>query len=325
LGAFVALALPAAVSAAAPQGRRIPSSRAALVLVRAGHTTQRIAPLRAVPHLAPRGGGANITVTYHGFSTAAKLAFQRAIDILKSRIDSPIMIKVDAYWSPLGASSGILGGAAATSDWLGSDDRVFPVALHEARCGCNANGTEKEISAEFNSSRSDWYLGTDGNTPSDRYDLVSVVLHELIHGVGFANSFGVSGSQGFYGYDDGTPPPVYKDTFDIHVWNQASGGLKLAKAANYANPSAALKAQLTDRSVYHGGPQVLAYRGGSRAKLYAPATWRPGSSLSHFDEKTFPAGTTNALMTPYLANGESIHDPGGLALALLRDRGWTTS
>jgi hypothetical protein len=81
----------------------------------------------------------------------------------------------------------------------------------------------------------------------------------------------------------------------------------------------------TDGSVWFGGANVTAANGGSRARLYAPSPWEQGSSNSHFDENTYPTGTVNALMTPFLDNGESIHEPGPLTLALFRDIGWTTT
>ena len=45
---------------------------------------------------------------------------------------------------------------------------------------------EQDIITSFNSHAAvDWYFGTDGNTPSRRRDFVSVVLHEIGHGLGF--------------------------------------------------------------------------------------------------------------------------------------------
>jgi hypothetical protein len=107
------------------------------------------------------------------------------------------------------------------------------------------------------------------------------------------------------------------------VWSAASGGSKLTSAA-FANPSAALKAQFTDKTVFFGGPQATALLG-KRPKLYAPATWSGGSSISHLDEAAFPTGGVNSLMTPFLANGEVIADPGPLTLAMFRDIGWVTA
>ena len=36
--------------------------------------------------------------------------------------------------------------------------------------------------------RSDWYLELDGRPESDQFDLVSVVLHEISHGLGIVDS-----------------------------------------------------------------------------------------------------------------------------------------
>ena len=33
-----------------------------------------------------------------------------------------------------------------------------------------------------------WYVGTDGNTPITQYDLLTVIINEFIHGLGFFDS-----------------------------------------------------------------------------------------------------------------------------------------
>ncbi|MBA2254351.1 MAG: hypothetical protein H0W07_04465 [Chloroflexi bacterium] len=325
-GAFAALMLPAAVGAAAEPGRLIAAPRDTV-----GHhdlanwTNERIAPVRAAPAPASRTA-ATFQVTYiagpNAWPTAARTAFARAVSIIRTRIHSSQVIKVRAVWKNLGSSSGILGGARATSNWLGTNNRVFPVSTQEARCACNKNGTGSEIYSEFNAQYPNWYFGTNANPPSNKYDFVTTVLHELIHGLGFYSSFYVSGANGGWGYTDGTPPPTYKNRFDSYEWNQAAGGLKLARGSSYPNDSPALRAQLTDGSVYLESPNVTAFLSGARAELYAPNPWRPGSSNSHWGEAAFPPGNSSAMMTPFLSNGEAIHNPGGLAVALLKDIGW---
>jgi hypothetical protein len=42
-----------------------------------------------------------------------------------------------------------------------------------------------DINATFSSSHPDWYFGTGDSTPINKIDFVSVVLHELGHGLGF--------------------------------------------------------------------------------------------------------------------------------------------
>ena len=55
-----------------------------------------------------------------------------------------------------------------------------------------------------------WYFGTDGQTPTTKYDLVTVALHEICHGLGFFDSFSSDGSNGSFGL--GVFPLIY-DTF----------------------------------------------------------------------------------------------------------------
>lgn len=323
-----------ATAVAAPAGVARPGEPRALALpghrveVRAGHTSQRLMPI-----LAPARAGesftsagslslvatADIQVTYSGFSQAAQDAFEAAVNVWESMIVSDQVIRVNASWTPLG--TGVLGSAGPTWIYLLDDDRWYPAALAEALCGCDRDDGP-EIQANFNSSFPDWYLGTDGNAPGSKYDFFTVVMHELGHGLGFFGSFGVSGTQGMWGWATGGT--TYPLRFDLSEWSAATGGSLLTNTGAFANPSAALKTQLTDGSVFFGGPNVVAEYGG-RAPLYAPSTWNGGSSNSHFDEVAFPTGTQNALMTPFLSNGEVIHDPGPLTLALLRDIGWTTT
>ena len=58
-------------------------------------------------------------------------------------------------------------------------------------------------------------------------------------------------------------------------------------------------------------------------KLYAPAAWQAGSSYSHLDEATYPAGNANSLMTPAIGANEVIHSPGPITLGIFSDSGWT--
>ena len=65
--------------------------------------------------------------------------------------------------------------------------RVFyPVALAEKIAGKSLNtDLEGDLVLTINSSVN-WYMGTDGQTPKTKYDLVTVVLHEVCHGLGFS-------------------------------------------------------------------------------------------------------------------------------------------
>jgi hypothetical protein len=311
--------------------RRVHSGRQ--VEVRAGKSLRKPAPILASGTkslssdqvqalLGP--ATADIQVTYTGFTAPAQMAFEAAVQIWETKVVSTQVIHVNATWEALG--SGILGSAGPSNIFLMNDNYVYPAALAEALCSCEAPGEPYEIDASFSSAFSNWYFGTDGNAPANTYDLMTVVMHELGHGLGFLSSFGVgAGNKGYWGFSADSGAHLYPLRYDVWEYGVATGGSPFTTTyPDGWTGYTALKTELTDTTVYFGGPNVVAALGG-RAKLYAPATWSSGSSNSHFDESTFPTGTLNALMTPQLAGGEVIHDPGPLTLALFRDIGWQTS
>jgi len=234
---------------------------------------------------------------------AAQTAFQYAADIWASLITSDVPIVIDACWEP--KLPGILGSAGPTApirDFSGAPDAVtwYPIALANALSHSDLNGTDAEIKASFNSARSNWYFGTDGNTPSGQYDFVSVVLHEIGHGLGFLGSMDVSNGVGSWGY--GTPYPFVYDRF-----TENGSGQQLI--SDFPNNSSALAAQLTSDNIFFDGANANAGNGNAPPKLYAPPVWESGSSYAHLDENTY-SGTPNGLMTPALSSAEAVHDPG---------------
>ncbi|ALD19934.1 T9SS type A sorting domain-containing protein [Hymenobacter sp. DG25A] len=263
-------------------------------------------------------GTASITVTYHNFTPEAQKAFQYAVDIWEALLQSPVEIHIDATWKELAA--GTLGSAGSTAyyrNFSGTPrtNAWFPVALAEKINGQDLNGaSEPDVAASFNS-KFDWYYGLDGKTPPDQYDLVTVVLHELGHGLGFVDSMDKDdqkkGSYGFSGL-----PSVY----DSFIEN--TSGQRLTNETTFTNPSTQLGTQLTSAGLHFNSPLALEANKNVRPKLYAPATFSGGSSVSHLDETVYKAGTENSLMSPQIADGESNHQPGPLVLAMFNDMGW---
>jgi hypothetical protein len=285
-----------------------------------------IGPELAAPTLVPRpsaGGGRAATaifqVTYSGFTAEAQAAFQAAVDIWATQLTSPVPIVVNASFAPLGGS--ILGQAGA-ANYLRNftnapqGDTFYPVALANTLAGTDLIPGNGDIEAEFSSNFTSWYFGG-GTTPVGKINFTSVVLHELGHGLGFAGSATYSGGTGSRGL--ATPPdPVAYDRF---VYN--GNGQRLITA--FANTSTALGSQYTGGSLYFNGINAAAASGGAPPRLYAPNTWQQGSSYSHLDEATYPAGNANSLMTPAISPGETIYDPGALVRGIFADLGWTVS
>ena len=266
--------------------------------------------------VVPGAALSTFVVAYNGFSPAAQAAFQAAVDIWASEIQSSVPIRVTANWTTLGTN--VLGSAGATSIFRDFSGAPLPGTWYAAAVAKKLNGTDltagsADIVANFNSTF-DWYLGTDGLAGS-KYDLESVVLHELGHGLGFFGSMNGSGGTGSWGLSTGFP--IVYDTFAINGSSQF-----LLNTTLFPNPSAALGAQLVSNNIYFNGPNSRSRNSGVAPKLYTPGVWSAGSSYSHLDEATYPNGSPNSLMTYALSPGEVIHSIGPIVEGLFTDIGW---
>jgi hypothetical protein len=257
----------------------------------------------------------NIVVNYNGFTANAQTAFQAAVDIWESILVGNQTINITANWTPLDAD--VLGSASSAFfhwNFTGAplNNTAYPTPLANELCGCDLTPGVADLTANFNSNFGNWYLGTDGATPAGQFDFMSVVLHEIGHGLGFAGSATVDGAGvGGFLWDN---VPAFYDTFvdDVNFSILA-----------YADPSPALTTALQGGgNLMWNGANAVAGNGGAKPELFDPNPWNPGSSYSHFAESYFLAGDVNSLMTPSIGTAEAIHDPGPACLGLLEDLGW---
>ena len=311
LAAVAAIAVPSGAASAgeAAAGYQVP------LYAGSGVGTTSVVP--AASTSARSGRAANITVTYTGFSTAAKASFQRAVNIWKSRLNSGVTVKIAANYTNLG-NPNILGSAGPTTvhrNFAGAPKQNvwYVAAAANKRAGSDLNGAgTAEIQANFNSSFSNWHFGS-GAPPANKYDFETVVLHEIGHGVGLLSGIYQSGST--IRWDPvGGNVPLITGTFVVNNANKA--------LTTFANGSAALKTAATSGQVFFNGPQAKAANGGAKPRVFAPNPFQPGSSLSHWDENTYGRGNANSLMTPFLGQGERILNPGAFTLGALKDSGW---
>ena len=259
----------------------------------------------------------------------AQAAFQFAVDIWSNLLSSPVDITVTANFDP--AAPGNLGSANSDGFFTLTGpgipaNTLYPAALTEVLLGEDVDGpggTSNDINANFNSNRSDWYFGTDANPPAGQFDFVTVVLHELGHGLGVLG----------FGRQLTSDPNLGAIRFsgDASIWDNFIDGadifanpvsiLDTSAPFGFPDPSSQLLAQFQGGNLTINSTLAVMQNGGVPPQTYAPNTFNSGSSYSHLDEDTFN-GTPHALMTPFSAPGEANHDPGDVILAFMEDMGW---
>jgi hypothetical protein len=267
---------------------------------------------------AKKGGSVKVYTT--GFSNQGKAAIEYAASILASMLPADTRITILADWSKI-STAGVLGHSSITS-YIGGwgidaekPEAFYPIALAEKIYGDSLNtAIEGDITLTINST-TNWYLGIDGLVPkgSNKFDLVTVALHELCHGIGFFDSMNTDETTGWWGVS--SLPAIY----DSFVENLK--GEKIIDTTKFKNYSPQLLNQLTSGQLFFNGPLLRKFTDGKRAQLYDPPTWEAGSSVSHLDEEPVTL-QENALMTPFIDREEVIHDPGKYTFSILGDLGW---
>ena len=269
---------------------------------------------------APVGGNSGTTVGQQRL-----IAFQYAADIWAGYLASNVTIRVGAQFNPLSCNtnSGVLGSAGPTliyRDFSGAPvaSTWYAVAEGNALHGSDLdNGTSDDISATFNSNigtagcltSSGWYYGLDGNPPSGKFDFVSVLLHELGHGLGFLTFVDLASGSKFSGLND---------AFMLNLENHG------ASPSDYPSMTDAQRvaASISTGNLHWIGSHVRAASGtlsagtvGDHVRMFAPNPQQPGSSVSHWDT----ALTPNQVMEPNYT--QPLHDP-QLELKAFQDIGW---
>ncbi|CAB4699240.1 unannotated protein [freshwater metagenome] len=248
-------------------------------------------------------------VTYNNFPEWAKKEVQAAVDVWSTHFASTVTINVDASWGR-SSSWGILGSARPGnffSSFAGAPDQSlwYASALANALAGKDLDRSNPEIVIQVNSNGG-WNSRGDGLPLSSEFDLESVFLHEIAHGLGFMSNDAYDTNLGLASLDQPTPFDAYAQTIN---------GSRLA---DLPTPSAQLAIALTSSLVW-SGENGIAANNGVKPKLYTPANYEPGSSTSHLDEETFSKSSLDSVMTPNLDPGEIFKDPGPLLLAMLED------
>jgi hypothetical protein len=254
-------------------------------------------------------------------------AFQFAANLWGGIVTSSVTIRVGAHFDPLdcNSTSATLGQAGPNfflRDFAGAlrANTWYPQALANSLAGTDLDPTSDDIGATFNSAIGTtcpfpnvWYYGLDRTPPATKIDFVTVVLHELGHGLGFLTLVDLATGQKARGFDD---------AYMVFLEDHRTGKL-------YPNMSNAerVAASTATGALQWVGPNVVAVSRqrltagvdpNGHVEMFAPNPQQPGSSVAHFSTSLSP----NELMEPSFT--VPLHDV-GLAEELFADIGWLTS
>ncbi len=217
-----------------------------------------------------------------------------------------------AYFSNFGAGQTNVWYPAALADHVLETDREPP--------GTAENPDGADIVAAFNEDVDEdsclgsrkWYYGYDGMGGND-IDLLSTIIHEVGHGMGFATVVDLGTGIKPSGRDDvymqnlvnaatGRTYPQMSDLERISA-SQATGSLQWTGPAVSA---------LVAEGVLSNGFNAAT----DRIEMYAPSPQERGSSVSHYSNFVAP----NEIMEPRLSG--PVHNL-ELTMTLMQDIGWT--
>ncbi len=278
-----------------------------------------VAPSTTTPFPRPAAaaaGAGEIRALYSArVPEAAKPAVQSALDRWAAALHVAVPVEVNIDWVSSGSDN--LVGAARPSSAVagfpgaGVASTFYPVGLANQLAGIDLLPDQSDIDIIV-ADRSDWDYTTAGAVGPNRISLATVVLHEVLHGLGFATTLQADASGiGFSLAPNGTV-----GIFDRFVIDRNG-----TPVSSLPNSSAVLGAALTQGLSWQGVQGTTA-NGGRAPALFSPFPFQPFSSIIHLDEATYPTGHPDSISTPLIVDNEAVYSVGTIAPAMLADMGW---
>lgn len=236
-----------------------------------------------------------------GYTTAIEHAGKLAASYWTSSV--PVRVKVSFHGDFDDPYT--LGDSRSTSAWF-INGHAYPVALTKAIIGQDLNYYDPgddyfDVIIRLNKNTS-FYTETDGLTPWVEFDLVTVVLHEVFHGLMLTGG-GIEVIRNFRG-------PGYLARFldSSYEWRYeaflavATEDGRDCSITSYRGNYELLGSAVTSNNLWFRSSKERI------ARIESPNTFQLGSSLYHLSEEIYgEEGTGNDLMTPSLPTFYSSH------------------
>lgn len=232
-------------------------------------------------------------------------AFRYAASLWAARIDSSVPVRILASFDALscGETAAVLGVAGSIQvhrDFSGAPraGTWYPSSLAAKLARTDLDAGVDDIQARFNGALDGgcafprrWYYGFDASPSAEEFDFVTIVNHEVAHGLGFATYVDLPTGAKLQGRDDAYLLRLL-DAATGRRWNELTDAQRKASAVAtgqllWDGPAVTAKSGLFSGGIGAGG----------RVRMYAPAALEAGSSVLHWDTTLFPHETLEPTYT----------------------------
>lgn len=176
--------------------------------------------------------GGNMATTVGGQRLAA---LERVGEIWGSYLVSPVPIRVEVKFDPLGANVlASAGPVTAKSNFSNAPQRgvLYTVAQANSLAGTDLGAGVNDISVTV-SSDADFYLGFNQDANASGSNFIDTILHELGHGLGFISFVASDGT-----FNSGTPDAFSSLVYDISMgkrWTELTAAQRVTSATSGTN------------------------------------------------------------------------------------------
>lgn len=237
-----------------------------------------------------------------------------SIAMLDSVIFSDIPIKVKIKFAKTSREN-VLAIGEATSYEIGFSDLAhpsffYPISLAEKIANKNMNGDNVDISVVVNEGIN-WHYGIEPAGVEGKFDLISILTHEMTHGLGFQSLVSVFN----HSVDTSRKLSIF-DSFIVDGLNN-----HLYPNSYMQGPAVAYHV-ITKDALYFKSPHYNLIYPDSLIALYSPKIYAAGNSIHHLDDKKNQY-VNNKLMRPGFARGDYLRQIDVQTKSILHDLGWS--
>ncbi|MDL1948881.1 hypothetical protein FBQ97_03595 [Acidobacteria bacterium ACD] len=253
-------------------------------------------------------------------------ALKYAAGLWASRVRTDVPIRMQAKFDALScqATAAVLGSAGGIQlhrDFVGvaRPGTWYPSALASMMAERDLDAAVDDIQSRFNSSLDAgcpfprrWYYGFDQRAGANEIDFVTIVNHEIAHGLGFQTYVDLSTGARLQGRDDIFLVHLY-DASKGKRWQLLTDGERAASAVNDGG-------LLWDGALANSRSGIFTsgVGAGGRLRMYAPRTLVSGSSVVHWDTALVPDESLEPFYTAPMHQFLTT-------VELMRDLGWSST